>query len=147
MTRLAAVDLRRGRYVSYASSLTVDGLWVANGHHELLDGAAGDEELGGAAARALAASRTGVPAPDLRNGPSPLAPVLASVGVRSLGSYLKGTRQVQVEQDGPGVVVTPTDNQGRTEGFVEAPDLAIRLTDPTPAELGAAVRDALARSS
>ena len=80
MTRLAALDLRRGRYVAHSSSLTTDGMWIANGVFDVLDSDAGDKELGAAVRRMLDASRGGVPTPDLRGGPSPFAPVLDALG-------------------------------------------------------------------
>lgn len=147
MTRTAGLDLRRGRYVAHSSSLTTDGLWIANGTFDLLDADAGDKELGAAVRRMLDASRSGVPAPDLRGGPSPFAPVLAALGLRSFATYAKGTRHVDVEQDGDEVLVTPTRNGGAREGFVGDTDQASRLTAPDDDELGGALRAALGRSS
>ena len=107
MTRLAALDLRRGRYVAHSSSLTGDGMWIANGAFVLLDEPADDRELGAAVRRMLDASRTGVPTPDLRGGPSAFAPVLDALGLRSFASYAKGTRHVDVEGDADVVLVEP----------------------------------------
>ncbi|WP_405109494.1 hypothetical protein OG559_28650 [Micromonospora sp. NBC_01405] len=146
MTRLAALDLRRGRYVAHSSSLTTDGLWIANGVFDVLDGPADDRALGAAVHRMLDASRTGVPTPDLRGGPSPFAPVLDALGLRSYATYAKGTRQVDVERDADAVLVSPTRNGGAREGFVGLTEHAVRLTDPGDEELGAALRAALDRS-
>ncbi|WP_433350327.1 hypothetical protein [Micromonospora sp. CA-111912] len=146
MTRLAALDLRRGRHVAHSSSLTGDGMWIANGAFELLDEPA-DALLGAAVRRMLDASRIGVPTPDLRGGPSPFAPALDALGLRSWATYAKGTRHVDVEQDGATVLVSPTRNGGAREGFVGLTGQAVRLTAPGDEELGGALRAALDRSS
>ncbi|MEU5722779.1 hypothetical protein ABZ783_13250 [Micromonospora sp. NPDC047738] len=146
MTRLAALDLHRGRYVAHSSSLTTDGMWIANGVFDVLDESVDARDLGAAVRRMLAASRTGLPSPDLRGGPSPFAPVLDALGLRSWTSYAKGTRHVDVEQDADAVLVSPTRNGGAREGFVGLAEHAVRLTDPGDAELGAALRAALDRS-
>ncbi|WP_329110171.1 hypothetical protein OG792_14825 [Micromonospora sp. NBC_01699] len=146
MTRLAALDLRRGRYVAHSSSLTTDGMWVANGVFDLLDEPADDRELGAAVRRMLDASHAGVPAPDLRGGPSPFAPVLDALGLRSFATYAKGTRHVDIEGDADKVLVSPTRNGGPREGFVGLGEHAVRLTDPDDDELGRTLRAALDRS-
>ncbi|QDY07875.1 hypothetical protein FJK98_12435 [Micromonospora sp. HM134] len=146
MTRLAALDLRRGRYVAYSSSLCTDGMWIANGVFDILDTSTGDRELGAAMRRMLDASRTGVPTPDLRVA-SPLAPVLDALGARSYAIYAKGTRHVGVECDADVVLVSPTRNGGAREGFVELTEHTVRLTTPDDEELGEALRGALDRSS
>ncbi|WP_326557256.1 hypothetical protein [Micromonospora sp. NBC_01796] len=146
MTRLAALDLRRGRYVAYSSSLTTDGLWIANGVFDLLDEPADDRELGAAVRRMLDASRTGVPTPDLRGGPTPFAPLLDALGLRSWATYAKGTRHVDIEWDSDELLVSPTRNGGAREGFVGLGEHAVRLTDPGDDELGRTLRGALDRS-
>ncbi|MEU4568383.1 hypothetical protein [Micromonospora sp. NPDC023956] len=147
MTTSAALDLRRGRYLAWSSSLVVDGYWVANGTHEVLDESVDDEKLGETLRRVLAASRTGVPNPPHSGGPSPFDPMLATLGLRSYSTFLKGTRHVDVEADDDTVVLTPTRNGGSREGFVGLPEQAVRLTAPDSAALGAALRTALARST
>lgn len=147
MTRLAALDLRRGRYVAHSSSLTVDGMWIANGTFVLLDEPTDDRELGAAVRRMLDASHTGIPTPDLRGGPSPFAPVLDALGLRSWATYARGTRHVDIERDTDVVLVSPTRNGGAREGFVGLTEHTVRLTTPGDEELGAVLRAALDRSS
>ncbi|WDZ87373.1 hypothetical protein [Micromonospora cathayae] len=146
MTTFAALDLRRDRYLAWSSSLTVDGFWVANGSHEVLDTDVDDAGLGAALRRMLAASHTGVANPHVGAAASPFAPMLATLGLRAYSTYVKGTRHVDVEADGGTLVVTPSRNGGSREGFVGLPDRAVRLTAPEPAALGAALRAALTRS-
>ncbi|MEU8261968.1 hypothetical protein AB0C02_15260 [Micromonospora sp. NPDC048999] len=145
MTRLAALDLRRGQYVAYSSSRTTDGMWIANGVFEILDGPADAPTLGAAVRRMLDASRGGVPTPDFQ-GPSQFAPILDALGLRSFNGYARGTRHVHVEQDTGAVTVIPTRNGGAREGFVGLAEHAVRLTDPGDAELGEALLAALDRS-
>jgi hypothetical protein len=147
MTRTADVDLRKGQYVLSSLSQTSDGFSIANGAYEVLDESVTDGELGAAVARMLDASRTGVPTPDLRSGPSAFAPVLAHLGVRSYGAFMKGTRHVGLEQTDAGTVVTPYRNGGAREGFVGIAEAAVQLTRPAMDELGRAVRAALDRAS
>lgn len=147
MTRLAGVDLRKGQLIPHSSSLTRDGFWVANGVFEILSQEVDDLALGEAVRRMLDASRQGVPTPDLRRGPSPFAPVLAAVGLRSFAGYARGARHVGVEQHGDRIVVTPSRNGGTKEGFVGRADEAVALQAPDSEELGRTVIDALARSA
>ena len=145
MTKLAGLHLRKGQYVAHSWSLTTDRLWVANGLFDLLDAQTDNRELGKAVRRMLDASRSGVPTPDLRTGPSPFAPVLSALGLRSYRTYAKDIRIIHIEQDGDNLVVTPHHNGGPREGFVGIPEQAIGLTNPADEELGHALRTALDR--
>lgn len=144
MTRYAGVDLRRGRLITWSSSMTTDGIAVANGTFEILPEEAPDGELGEAVGRMLDASREGIPTPDLRTT-SPFAPVLAALGLRYYSAYARGTLTVNVERDDGRVTVVPTRNGGSRHGFEGLTDQRLVASDPGPEELGAAVRAGLAR--
>lgn len=145
MIKTAGVDLRRGQFITYSNSRTRDGLWVANGVFEAMAQTAGDLNRGEAVRRMLDASTEGVPTPDLRRGPSPFAPILASVGLRTFAGYSRGTRHVDVEQEDVRLVVTPSRNGGAEEGYVGMSRQSVVLLGPEPEALGAAVRSAIAK--
>lgn len=143
MIATAGVDLRRGRLVVTSDSRTVDGLWVANGIFEILPSDVPDAVLGDVVSSMLDASEEAIPTPDLRQGPSPFAPVLAALGLRSYAAYARGTLHVDLEQHDGTIVVTPSRNGGLKEGFVGLADQSVTTRSGESGTLGAAVRAAL----
>ncbi|EWT01849.1 hypothetical protein N865_08260 [Intrasporangium oryzae NRRL B-24470] len=147
MLAMAGVDLRRGRLVVSSDSCTVDGLWVANGAFDILPADVPDRVLGEAASRMLDASGEGIPTPDLRHGPSPFAPVLTALGLRSYAAYARGALHVDLEQHDGTVVVSPSRNGGSREGFVGRADQSLTAKAGDSGALGTAVRVALGLST
>jgi hypothetical protein len=135
---------RRGQYILSSMSKTVHGLWMGNEAFELLDGDVTDAELGAAVARMLAASRTGVPQPNLRENPNLASPYLAALGLKSFTAFAKRSRHVDVEQDGEKFLIIPLANGGSREGYVEIEGEKRRCEAPRPDELGSLVRACLA---
>jgi hypothetical protein len=146
MRQLAHVDLRRGEYIVWSSSRTVNGMWVMNGRFRRLPKDTGASELGAAVEWALSGSTEGVPQPPLRDAPSPFQPVLDALGVPSYAKYMAGTRSTTVERDGRGLAVTPHRNAGARGGFVPMADEALHLDEPDTETLGTSVAEAVARS-
>jgi hypothetical protein len=105
----AIVDLRRGTHI-VASLSDARGALIANGWVEVAPASATDAELGALVRAAMAESRTGVPFPNLRNGPLPAVVRMQQLaGVSSYSRYVKGVRQVAVAAapDAPAVSVFP----------------------------------------
>jgi hypothetical protein len=144
---MAAADLRGDRLIVYSSSQTEDGFWVTNGTFEILGIDPPDSELGAAVLRMLDASRPGVRTPDLRRIPSPFAPALEALGVRSWATCARGVRHVHIERRDYVVELTPSRNGGNKEGFVGLMGDVTRLDDPTAAALAMALGTAFARSA
>jgi len=127
-------------------SKTLPGFWVMNGSFIRLSDHAEDARLGTAVLDGLAASTQGIGPPDPK-GPSPFAPVLKVLGIRSFSQFAAGACAVNIERRGTGITVTPTVNGGSQRGFVPQPGMAIPAVAESPSRLGAAVRSALARST
>jgi hypothetical protein len=143
MIGVASVDARAdGTLFVQSYSRTDDWLWIS-GDVVALAGAVSDEELGQAALLMLDRSRTDVPRPeDLR----PLmTPLLAAAGVRSQRAYYDGTRSIGVSRSADGSVVVEPSRRDHRE-FLPLADRSISLTEATPAGVGAAIREGLARS-
>jgi hypothetical protein len=130
----------------WSSSRTVSGLWIMNGWFRRLPATADTASLGEVVESALDASTDGVPQPPLRDAPSPFQPVLDDLRLASYARYLAGTRSTLVERDGAEVTLTPNRNAGARGGFVPIGEAVVRMDKPNTVELGAAVRDAVARS-
>ena len=143
MKQSASVDERDGVIAVTSYSQTEAGFWATNGVILRLPGDVANEIVGAAVSVALDASRQDVPtpAPDADIG----RPLLRLFGVRSWGPYMVGTRSVGVRRWDGNVEVVPTRNRAK-DGFVEMPDAVVTVEAPGDAELGAAVREGLARA-
>jgi hypothetical protein len=143
MIDLVNVDLRRGSLVVSSYSTTTAGFEVMNGWFVSLGGDVTDEALGGAVREALSHCRHDVPVPPRDS--NPIAPLLEGVGVKSWAQYAKDVKAVSVRSNDT-LTIVPTENRGR-DGFVEISDKTIPLAaGASAAELGKAVRNALAQA-
>jgi hypothetical protein len=94
-------------------------LHVQGGWMEAIEESASDDVLGRLIRAALAASRTGVPTPDLRAGPTPeRRKLLKLAGVRSETQHARGRRMVNVawEDPRPDLLITPWRGDGKRGG-------------------------------
>ncbi|NJC71689.1 hypothetical protein HC031_18470 [Planosporangium thailandense] len=117
-----------------------------NGWVEAVDQDVPHAALGGLVRQALAQSKTNVPMPNFRSSESPTNALLAVAGVKSYNGYALSAREVCIDLDdeAPGFLITPTRNGGAQEGWVRLDELAIRLErEITDGQLGQAVRNAL----
>jgi len=149
MSAWAEVASRKGRlfFKSYSKS---GRALVFNGWVQAAEEPADDAAVGHLTRAALAESEPDVPWPDFRSGTTPeMRRLLDTVGVKTYGQYQGGAKQVSIELDDrkPGLMITPSRNEGRRGGFVALEDQAVTLSrDIDDAKLGAAVRAALAAS-
>jgi hypothetical protein len=141
---LASVRKRVDRFVITSSSMTVG--WTDNGFIEVLDLDVSNEELGSVVSAALAATRISVPPPQPREWDEIRSAVLQAGGVRSWAAMERKTKMVQIElmRDGT-LIVHPTKSHGTAYGPFDAEDEL--LSQPSHADLGRAISDALTRSS
>ena len=139
--RRASVDLRGDRVFVVARVRTAAGIWYVGDRFEEMPADAPDEQLGSAVETALEHS---VEVPGRKD--EWLDALLKAAGVRSWSRYAKGLRSVSVLHAGEDVTVTPKRNLGAREGFEEMVEAEERLGSPAPAELGAAVKRALAKT-
>jgi hypothetical protein len=147
--RLVHVDLRAGKLI-VLSHFASEGAWCVAGSwlmgdSAILDADVGDQALGEVVAKALEDSLV-----TMEIGADRLEPpgrVLSTrLGIDSWEEYLQGNRKVEILGASPfAITVTPMRNSG--EGFARIDQAAEDISaNPTPAELGAAVRHALKRT-
>ena len=150
-TALAMVYRRESRFFVEASDRTRQreaGFWVSNGQVRMLDDAVSDHTLGDTVLAAVASSRLEVPVPE--RGAKLEAELFRAMGVRSRRASMSGTRACIVTRESPDgrLRVEPQRNggsSGEDRGYRPMPELARELpADSTAAELGRAVREALA---
>jgi hypothetical protein len=135
------VDLRADEYFVSTYSRTVPGFWVLDGCPVRLPGTASPGELGTVVRAALDRSRHADSARAL----------LDMAGVKDYGTYMKGTRSVDVYadhvEDGESVEVTPQRNEGPREGFAPMTDHTARFTYDSPGQIGVEVINAFDKAT
>ena len=141
----AVVGARKRRLYVMSWSAMLHGS-VMNGWVEAVDQDVPHAVLGGLVRQALAQSKTNVPMPNFRSPESPTNALLAAAGVTSYNGYAMSAREVCVDLDDevPGFLITPTRNGGAREGWVRLDELSIRLgREITEEQLGQSIREAL----
>lgn len=138
--RRTSVDLRRDCLFVVARVRTAAGIWYVGDWLDKMRADAPDEQLGSAVETALEHSVEVAGRKD-----DWLDALLKAAGVQSWSRYAKGLRSVSILRVGEAVTVTPKRNLGAREGFEEMVDAEERLASPATAELGAAVKRALAK--
>jgi hypothetical protein len=138
----AVVGARKGRLYVMGWSAMRHGS-VMNGWVQATDGDVRDVVLGELARQALARSTTNASMPSFRSAESPINALLAAASVTSYNAYAASAREVYVDLDDevPGLVITPTRNGGPGEGWTRLEELAIRLDrEISDEQLGQSVR-------
>jgi hypothetical protein len=137
--RCAAVFSRRGKLFFQPHNRTITGLLIGGGPVEVLGEGASDQEIGQSLRKAVSNTRNGVPHPiDFNKLPLYL---YEAAGVKSWTTFVKGTKNCQIADDGSIVSITPTRNAGAREGFQFLNDLTLELPSVvSSADLGRAIR-------
>ena len=141
----AVVGARKRRLYVMSWSAMLHGS-VMNGWVEAVDQDVPHAALGGLVKQALAQSKTNVGMPDFRSSKSPTNALLAAAGVKSYNGYALSAREVCVDLDDevPGLLITPTRNGGTREGWMRLDGLSTRLDRKvTDEQLGQSVCAAL----
>jgi hypothetical protein len=140
----ASVYERDSRVIVHSQSRTTSGYSLLDDPVLRVNG--DDAALGEAVRRCLDASKVGVV--DAQNADL-FRPVLALAGVRSWKAFMDGARHAHIQVDGNGAIgCGPSHNGGARDGFFPLPQLSLHISaSASDAELGAAVRAALGRSS
>lgn len=145
--RAAGIHARKGKYFVQPASTTVNGIQILTEPCMVLEESVEDTELGAVVLAALDCSREGVldPAPD--EFPSLLKPLLRAARVGSWRAFVVGTAYVDIEDDGIRLIVTSYVNRGSRRGFEPDEGSAILADRASPADVGARIREAFARTS
>ena len=106
-----------------------------------------DEQIGDALLKALEASRAKLPVPDPRDL-SDFKPVLELAGVGGWRKFSQTAAAIGVKARRKVMTITPERKKGPQGNlsFEAMTDRSIELTDPTPADLGTALRAAYERT-
>ena len=141
--KVATIYERKGKLYVHSSSKTTAGVWVFNAPVLAVDKEDADE-VGRSIRECLAASREGVPHP--KSFTNLFDPVLDLAGVKSLGTFVKSAKCVEVEtSDGAVVTLIPTRNGGVDDGFAPLPNKS-EVALGSDEALGSAAVAALAKS-
>lgn len=138
----ASVDFRQGRLAVGQDDQTVNGMWQG-ADPAFVDDATDPVAVGQAVMRALAASRRGIPHPSWDELNSSSDPVRDLFGIKSMSMFMNFAKHVAVSQESQHYTVTPYANKGARGGFTALDKKARVLVQPSEAELGQAVLDAL----
>lgn len=106
------------------------------------------DTLGQAVADALSAGKAGVPAPARSEMALLVKPLVRAAGVRSWRAFLRGTRACFAERQLESIKLSPSIAGSREarKGFLVRPGYDVFVqTGASPADLGRAVREALAQ--
>lgn len=135
---------RRGRFLLSTEARTVDGFWVSIPPFVDAGLEPADRTLGSMVSCLIDLSIEGVdsPAPD----ENLFEPVLRWAGVKSYGTFMAGTRCVDITDEAGFVSITPMRNAGTRGGFEYLDEHRQVLDSPSTEHLGRAVRSAFDRT-
>ena len=143
MTKKATAYRRKDGWYFHSDSLTTDGVWLATQPFLKLAPEASPSSIGETVLRVLQASQPSVPHP--KDWKAVDYPIPEMAGVKSWGTFMKGSMRLCLDAADGVLVVTPTKNLGPKEGHLPYGDRAIRLPDnSTPDEIGGATQKAIA---
>lgn len=143
--KYAAVFSRKNQLLFQPESEATSGVLIGWFPVSALSESAENEELGAALVSALAEAKHGVPHPaDWNQVPHYL---YEAAGVKTWAHFVKGAKNCAVAASSNEIKLTPTRNGGTQRGFEHLNDRELRIAaTSTPAEIGAAIREALSRS-
>lgn len=144
--RSAGIYSRSDQLLVYPYFKTTAGLSLAGEPVIVLGKSASDADLGTAVTESLQQHKTGLPHP----GPSDFAdlpqPILKAAKVKSWSTFSKGALSCSISEDTVELAVTPMRKGPTKSSFLFMPEREVVLPLPaTTAQIGAAVREALAR--
>lgn len=149
---IVSVDwLKDGRVLVQPYSCTTNGFDIGDGLPHVLMGNTDAAELGEVVVQALHESnRRPLPARNLRTDP-PERELLAWMGLKTVGQYMKGTRGVSLyavyDSEITTVRILPQRNGGARGAFTGIKEERVVLDYESPEQLGRAVQDALQKAT
>ncbi len=141
--KLATLYERKGKVFVHSASRTTAGVWIINAPVLAID-LQNIAAIGDAVRKCLAASREGVPHPQVFA--NVFEPVLLLAGVKSFSTFMKSAKCVEAEaRDDASVTLIPMRNEGGEGGFTPLSNTAEAALDSDEA-IGTAVVVALSLS-
>lgn len=142
--RSASVYLRDGQLFLNSESRTTAGVWIGVHPVTVVRSDVSFEMKGELLLQALAGSDVDVSHPT--DWAALVQPLLTSAGVKSWSAFAKRASSCHVTADNGTIVLRPYRRHGNRGFFLEIPDHAISLSEPSEAALGEAL-DACLRVS
>lgn len=149
---IVSVDwLKDGRVLVQPYSCTANGFDIGDGLPHVLRGSSDAAELGQIVLQALGESnRRPLPARDLRADP-PDRELLAWMGLKTAGQYMKGVREVSLyavyDSEITTVRIAPQRNGGPRGAFTDIKEERVILDYESPEQLGRAVQEAMTKAT
>jgi hypothetical protein len=142
--KYGAVYQRRGKFILHADSKTTAGVLIGVEPMVVLDETVDAATLGRTLRQVLNHSQTGVRHPNMDEWDAVAAPLYSAAGVKSWGTFVRGSLLTSVEVNANTMRLLPQENRGARDGFqpmgLRVLEVATSISD---AELGEAVLQAL----
>ncbi len=142
----ATVYKRSDGWYLHAISKTTVGIGMGTPPRIKVAIDAPSDALGKAVIEALNGSRQCVPHPPFSQLENGFKPMLELAGVKTWAAFARHACNVGIEADAENkwLIVEPWENVGTKEGFVQIPNVSIRVrADAPPEEIGAAIEKAI----
>lgn len=115
--KFAVIYKRRGTLVIGAQGRTTAGVLIGIERPVLLDATVGAAEIGKMLRETLGRSRSPIPHPQPEEWPAIMQEFLRATGVKTWGSFVRGSVLTTVEADGMKIVFQPYANRGARDAF------------------------------
>lgn len=139
--------LRGAQIVVHSQSKTDAGVWIACAPFLTLATDTSEQELGEAVLAALAGSKENVAHPNQSEWREIVAPLLKAAKAKSWNAFARDTLSVSLRRRENTIVLTPMENRGPRNGFVEKQDWELSVAAGSAQEVGAKLREALKLAS
>jgi hypothetical protein len=142
----AVVYLRSNGWFLHAISKTTDGVGIETPPRIKLESDAPPHEIGHAIFEVLQGSTQGLPHPSVAELERGFKPMMDLAGVKTWDAFARRTSSVSIRTDPPSewLIVEPWENAGTKRGFVQMPNLSVRVRMDAPlAEIGEAIQKAM----
>jgi hypothetical protein len=142
--KFAVLYKRRGHFIVGPQGRTTAGVLIGVAPPVSMDATIDARELGKAVRDALGRSRSPVPHPQPDEWPAVTEEFLRATGVKTWGTFVRGSVLTTVEADGAKVVFQPHENRGARDAFQPMGLSSITIdSSATDEELGTAAMRAL----
>jgi hypothetical protein len=142
----AVVYRRSNGWFLHAISKTNVGVGIETPPRIKLGSDAPPHDIGHAAIEVLQGSTQGLPHPSVAELERGFKPMMELAGVKTWDAFAKHASSVSIRTDPQSewLIVEPWENAGTKRGFVQMPNLSVRIrTDAPLAEIGEAIQKAM----
>jgi hypothetical protein len=137
----ATVYCRKGKIILYPSSKTNQGVWILSEPVCAIESDKSPNEIGEILLKVISESKSNVDHP--AEWTAHFEPVLKLAGVKSLNTFNKSAKCVEIDSEGEKIVLYPTVNLGASEGFEPIDNLKVTVPVIEQDSLGSALLKAI----